>query len=88
MKIKEGFISRPMMGKEVIVSVGGAAKTFNGLVQTNETASFIVSMLKNEVTEREIVDAMLAEYDVERGTAERDVRRIVGQLRELGVIEE
>jgi len=88
MKIKDGFVSRSVMGNEVIVPVGEGLKQFNGIVQTNETASFIVAMLKNDVTESAVVDAMLAEYDVDRATAERDVHRVIEKLRSIGVIED
>lgn len=88
MKIKDGFVSRSVMGNEVIVPVGEGLKQFNGIVQTNETASFIVAMLKNDVTESAVVDAMLAEYDVDRTTAERDVHRVIEKLRSIGVIED
>ena len=87
MKLKPGFITH-MLGKEqMMVAAGPAAKTFHGLVRSNETAAFIVDCLKEETTEEAIVDAMLETYEAPRETVERDVHEIVEKLKGIGAVE-
>ena len=87
MKLKKGFITH-MVGKEqMMVAAGPAAKSFHGLVRSNETAAFIVDCLKQETTEAQIVDAMLERYDAPRDVVEKDVHRVLGQLQEIGAVE-
>jgi hypothetical protein len=59
---------------------------FNGLIRSNPTAAFIVGSLKTDTTESEIVDKLLARYDVDRPTAERDVANIISKLRSIGAV--
>ena len=74
MKLKTGFITH-MVGKEqMMVAAGPAARSFHGLVRSNETAAFIIDCLKKETTEQAIVEAMLERYeDLDKNTAEKDL---------------
>ena len=87
MKLKTGFITHNVGKEQMMVAAGPAAKLFHGLVRSNETAAFIINCLKKETTEAAIVDAMLEQYEAPRETVERDVRRVVEQLREIGALE-
>ena len=86
MKLKEGFVTHQIQGTQMMVAAGKAAKQFHGLVRSNETAAFIVDCLKRETTEEEIVNRILAEYDVPRETAETDVHHILESLKSIGAI--
>lgn len=87
MKLKKGYITHTVMGTQMMVAAGAAASNFHGLVRSNETAAFIVDCLKQETTEAEIVDAILARYEVERSRAEKDVHMILEKLESIGAIE-
>ena len=87
MKLKPGFVTHNVGKEQMMVAAGPAARSFHGLVRSNETAAFIVNCLKKETTEAAIVDAMLEQYEAPRETVERDVRRVVEQLREIGALE-
>lgn len=87
MKLKKGYITHTVMGTQMMVAAGAAASNFHGLVRSNETAAFIVDCLKQETTEAEIVDAILARYEVERSRAEEDVHMILEKLESIGAIE-
>ena len=87
MKLKTGFITHNVGKEQMMVAAGPAAKLFHGLVRSNETAAFIINCLKKETTEAAIVDAMQEQYEAPRETVERDVRRVVEQLREIGALE-
>ena len=59
-----------------------------GLVRSNETAGFIITCLENETTEAEIVAKMQKKYDGPKEAMERDVKKIIDQLRKIGAIDE
>ncbi|MCH5300498.1 MAG: PqqD family protein [Ruminococcus sp.] len=86
MKLKEGFITHTIQDTQMMVAAGEAAKSFHGLIRSNETAAFIVDCLKTDTTEDAIVDSLLAEYDVSREIAVQDVRDILEKLHGIGAI--
>ncbi len=86
MKLKPGFVTHKVGKEQMMVAAGPAARSFHGLVRSNETAAFIINCLKKETTEEAIVEAMLAEYEAPRETVARDVHRVVEQLREIGAL--
>ena len=87
MKLKPGFVTHNLGKEQMMVAAGPAAKLFHGLVRSNETAAFIINCLKKETSEAAIVDAMLEQYEAPRETVERDVHRVVEQLREIGALQ-
>ena len=86
MKISRNFISHDEGDEKILVSNG--ATKFSGIVHTNPTAGFIISGLKKDTTEDEIGAKMLKKWEVSEETARKDVRKIVGQLREIGAVDE
>lgn len=86
MKLKPNFITQQIDGTQFLIPIGGEA--FHGIVRSNETAAFIVDMLKNETTEQEIVDAMCREYNAPREVLAADVAEALAKLREINALEE
>ena len=84
MQIKKDFTIQKVGGSSyVAVAVGETSKTFHGMIRLNETGAFLwKKMAEKDCTEAELVDALLAEYDVTREIAERDVHALVEQMRE------
>ncbi len=87
MKIKEGFILREVAGSYLVVAVGKAVKEFGGVVNLNETGAFLWKLLEKSSTESEMVDALLSEYDVDRDTAEKDIKAFTDKLMEAKLVE-
>lgn len=87
MKIKSGFIVREIAGSHVAAATGEAAKNFNGIITLNETGRFLFSLLQNEMTEQELIDAMRENFDVDEKTAGEDVRLFVNKLKESNILE-
>ena len=86
MKIKDGFILREVAGSYLVVAVGNAVKEFGGIVNLNETGAFLWRLLEKSSTEPEMVDALLKEYEVDRETAEKDVKAFVEKLTEAKLV--
>ncbi len=87
MKIKSGFVLRKIGSKYAAVPVGNRTREVHGMIALNETGAFIWNLLKEERSEAEIVSALLAEYEVNRETAEGAVGRFRDRLAEEGVLE-
>ena len=86
MKLNDNFISRDVGGEHVLVSVDG--KGFSGLARGNETAAFIIKMLKKGTTREAMINALLDEYDAEKTAVEKDVDKILDKLRSIGALSE
>lgn len=87
MKLKYEFIVREIVGEYVLVPVGEAALNFGGMITTSEVGAFLMDALKIGASRQTLVDAVLAEYDVDAETAEKDVDEFLANLTELGILE-
>lgn len=85
MKLKDDFIVYNSGKEQMLISVSGA---FNGMVKLNESAGYIVELLKNEIKYEETVEAMLKKYAADRNTVENDVQSILSQLKQIGALSE
>ena len=86
MKLNKGFLTHDDDGQILLVSTG--ASKFSGLVRSNKTAGFIISCLENDVTEAEILAKMQKEFDAPKEVMERDIKKIITQLKKIGAIDE
>lgn len=86
MKLKRSFLVHQDGEQKLLVPTGEAG--FSGLVRCNASAGLIVSCLEHETTEAEILARMTAEWDIPAETAKRDLERILGELRQIGAIDE
>ena len=82
MKINRDFTIQKVGGSYVAVAVGETSKTFHGMIRLNDTGAFLwKQMSERDCTEEELVEALLAEYDIDRETATGDVRRMIDGLK-------
>lgn len=88
MKIKDGFVVRDLAGQSIVVALGEASKTFNGMIKLNDTGRLIWDMLADGKTKDEIVDRFVAEYDVERSVVDKDVTVFIETLQGADILEE
>ena len=86
MKIKEGFILREVAGSFVVVAVGDAVKTFNGIITLNETGAFLWKALEKGATEQDLLSALLNEYDVAESVAKEHVKKFIERLTEAKLV--
>ena len=81
MQIKKDFTIQKVGGSYVAVAVGESSKNFHGMIRLNETGAFLWNLMaEKDCSENDLVDAILAEYDVDREIVVADVRRIVEAL--------
>lgn len=81
MKIKDGYLLRQVAGSNIVVPVGEGSIDFSGVITLNEVGAFIWQILEKGADKQEILDKMLAEYDVSKETAEKDIDEYIEKLR-------
>ncbi|MGE5372308.1 MAG: PqqD family protein [Solirubrobacterales bacterium] len=86
MKIKDGFMLREVAGQWVAVPLAEKVVEFNGIITLTETAAFVWRTLRNEVSEEEVVSALVAEYDVDENTARKDTRAFLACIDAKGLL--
>ena len=82
MKLKDGFILRTVAGDTVVLPAAGVTD-FDMMITLNETGKFLWERLAVGAEETELVQALLAEYDVSEEKAAESVAAFVARLKEL-----
>ena len=88
MRINKEFVIREIAGDYIAVPTGKTALDFNGLITMNEVGVSIWKMLAEDVTLEDIVQGILAEYDVDEDIAREDVQDFIDTLYEKGILEQ
>ena len=84
MKLNNDFILHNDGNKTFLIPTGNAK--FSGVVRGNKTFNDVVELLKNDSTEEKIIQTMREKYDAPEGIIERDVKKILANLHEIGAI--
>lgn len=86
MRVKKDFVLRTVAGENVIISSGDMLN-LNVMITVNETGRFLWERLQSETTKEELIDALLAEYEVEESVAKVHVNAFIQKLDDNGFIE-
>lgn len=87
MKIKDNFILRKISDAFVVVPIGDAVVDFSGLINLNETGAFLFEKLQEGAEEKDLVNALLKEYNVDENTAKEDVKKFIDKLKDADLVE-
>ncbi len=88
MKIKNGFVIEKVGTSYLAVAVGERAAEFSSMVRLNSTGAFLWNCLTDaDLTREELLDKVLATYDVERAAALNDIISFEKILLENGILE-
>ena len=89
MKLKTGFILRQVSDAYVVIMTGDNAKTIGSMLTLNAPGALLWKALGAGCESKEaLVDALLAEYEVTREVAARDVDAFVAKLTGSGILED
>lgn len=86
MKLKDTFVTHQFDDTYAIVNA--EKNSFNGIINGNKTAGFIVECLKEDTTTEQIIEKMLKKYDAPVDVITEDVNKIVDTLKAVGAIDE
>jgi|LSQX01.1.fsa_nt_gb hypothetical protein len=87
MKIKEGYLLREVAGCHVVVPTGKATLDFSGVITLNDTSAFLWRQLAEDRSERELLSAVLAEYETDEATAQADITEFLNKLKAAAFLE-
>lgn len=85
-KAPEDLMMRKIADEYILVPVGAMALEVHGMISLSESGALIWNKLQRKCTEKDLVDAILAEYAIDKDTAERDVQTFVQKMREIGIL--
>ena len=86
MKIKKELIKRDIAGDTILVPVGKTVYDSNGLFVLNELGAFLWEKLPQAEGEKDLLEAVLAEYEGSPEEAAADLKEFLDQLRKLDII--
>lgn len=86
MKLKYNFAIQKVTDFWAAVPVGRDARLYNGVISLNETARDMMEFLREDISEDELVQKMMAEYPVDEATLRQDVTDFLNKLREANVL--
>ncbi len=88
MKIKSNFILKEMDDMNIVVAVGDRAKSFNGVITLNSTATFMWKKLEEGISREDLALALTEEYSVDLDKAKEDVEKFIDTLLKEDIIDE
>ena len=86
MQISDQYMLRQVADEYLVIPVGEAALKVRGLIALSESGSLLYRRLQEGASEEELVRALLAEYDIDAGTARADTRSFLEQMRRMGIL--
>ena len=86
MKVKLEFVAREIAGETLLVPVGKTALELNGMLTLNELGAELWKRIPDCASEEELVQGIVADYDVEPERARADVAEFLNKLRSLGIL--
>ena len=81
LKVKKGFLLRRLGDEFMVVAIGEASKSFNGMIRLNDTGAFYWKELEKGSSEDDLAAKTLERYEgVDQETARRDVREFLQSI--------
>lgn len=86
MKVKPGFILRKVGKQYVVAATGEASKNFNGMIRLDESGAFAFNLLKNEITEQEMLSALMEKYPDQEAELAQALPNFLAKLKEADAL--
>lgn len=87
MRVKAEFAVRKIAGDYILIPMGEMALSFSGFITTNEVGVFIWECLQKEISEEELLEKVLAEFEITEEIATADIRAFLEHAKSLGLME-
>lgn len=72
----------------VAIPLGKNAQLFHGVIKMNDTGAFILDLLKEEISEEDIVRLISKEFDASKEQITADVHSYLDEFRTRGLLED
>ena len=80
------FVMREIAGETFLIPVGEIAKQFNGMITLNGMSAFIWKSLENVKSEEELIEEIMAVYEVEEDQVKTGIRDFLEQMKKMLMI--
>ena len=87
MKIKENLMLRQVADVWTVLPLGKDVINFDGMLTLNETGALLWQKLEQGAEKADLINTLLAEYDVTADMAQADVEEFLQKLVNAGCIE-
>lgn len=88
MKIKGEFMLRQVAGENILIPVGKTALAMNGMIMMDPVGTQIWKGIEKKLSFDEIIEAILARFEVDEKTARADAREFLDKLKESDLLED
>ena len=86
MKLKKEIVTIVDNGESMTVSTD--TKLFSGIIKGNDTATFLLKCLEEDVSMEDLVKKICDEYEADPDVVKTDIETIIDRLRSINAIEE
>ena len=89
MKYNNEFSICEVAGQKFLVPTGSKVMDVNKMMDLNSTALFILESLKErELSSEELLNMILDEFEIDKETAEADLKEFIDKATSIGVIQQ
>ncbi len=78
---------REVAGEHVLIPYGEKALEIQGMISLSESGGLLWEKLQDGCTEKELVQKLLEEYEVDEKTAVEDIRAFLDKLEHFKIVE-
>ncbi len=86
MKLSKEFVVHNIIDESILLPTGKAA--FSGVVRGNKTLGTVLELLKDDTTEEELIIALKKRYEAPDGAIEKDIKKVLDELRKIKALDE
>ncbi len=88
MKLTLTYETMELDDQIVAIPVGENRESYQGVFMLNETGAFILNLLKEETSEKKIVQQMFEQYEGPKEKIAADVHRYIEEFRKMDLLTE
>lgn len=86
MKLKDNSMLKKIGNENIILPLSDHNIAVDVILKTNEVGAFIYNCLKEEITKEELLNKILAEYNVDKTKALNDLNLFLDLLTKKGLL--
>lgn len=86
MKIKDTYVLRSIADEHIVVPTGQEGINFNGVLTLNASGKLLFETLQKGATIDDLKAVLLATYEVDETTAQKDVEKFIKKLDSKDII--
>ena len=87
MKLNKNFVLRRVANAYMVLPLGQATVSFEGMLKLNESGALLWKALKDGADLDGLVNALTAEYNVSEDQARADIQEFLDKLAQAGCLE-